>query len=1054
MKTARRIVFSSLTVLLATLAVCGHANAQSTDYTDFPGAVPRVAGQRSAATDLVLNGAILTPDQADQLRVSRKLDLSSLDPAASDIWSRSLKSTTISPLNLNPSGDTFQYLDTVKSVIGNFRFTVQKTDESGVPHTYTIFFSKNVHNVLLRRALLMKMGYNVPDVKLLKKFSVKFSGSFSRNVFITDMSKNTFGDAGRWILNANEKDVDTAVLQDAVVISADNQIYDLSQGSVTAEIVQGRRALNSLLVPYNLVDVPESVNLLTWHPGRIMNDMIYLPYGDADELNPSYDDARWSATLIAPLTRDDFKQIVAAGQYPAPVAALLVEKLVSRRNTMMSYFNVAAPKLSFDPTISQGSALVKGKIVVTDFPGYGSRFAYGDPLAPLSSSEIRAFAKSRLFGTLIDNAVAQFNSSIVPHTDLNAKVYSHEVGLAQERFLNYLKTGQDAKTSFGMWTTPMFAGHLIVSRDIVTGSYLGTDNLVQIADSFGFSVEGGLFVGLDGLPTALNVSGQAKLGFVRTYTHIKPIKSIKAAIKEPFKNVVVPLLKKDFAKTLDAVAALSPSEKATPELQTLISNTLTKFSKQMGVGESILITDSLSAAAGVTASYGIQKNIDAYAAFSASKIIIRRLQIYRKDDNTIQLYRDPADYSILSASVGFDAFIPIFTLKLQRKAGTSQTNFYSLNIQPDLDKNADVIADVRALRSTLLENNTEAADGLQKPFVINHKFEEKSSDTTFLLWRWLGLETNDSIQAIAPTGEKKNFLYWSEGKMSGKSYEDLASNLIAKTLEELSGSHSIVVQTPGTSLPGRGIYGSSVSRSTAFESEVALPPSKKVINESYVEINYEWKGWEISKADILKIIKEISTKFSFNFYPPNVLQTTTKIQLYSLQMKMSVYGDGINTLARTPVQTLKNILIRENKFSVVDDCPPGSVCQMYSHDNTQSNSERAMRKFSSAQKAYAAALAAGNAVEASKQGMMMVSAVETVASTKGLIEMVGGKNNIFVQSTINGFRENDEGGDTAILSDTLGQIGSAKRNGPLRFVQENLGMTDSEFFDYWILNKI
>ena len=1044
-----------LGALLISNLAAGIAHAQSLDYTDFPGAVPRVAGQRSAATDLFYNGVVLTPDQADQLRVANKLDLSAIDPQVSDIWSPGAKATTVSPLDVQPSGETFQYLDTVLSMIGNFRFSVQKIDTSGVARTYTIFFSKNAHNVLLRRALLLKMGYNVPDVKILKKFSLKFNGSFSRNAFVTDMGKNTFGDAGRWILNPNDKDTDTAVLQDAVIVSADNQIYDLSQGSITNEVILGRRVLNSLLVPFNLVDVPESVNLLTWHPGRIMNDMIYLPYGEADELTPSYDDARWSAKLIGKLTRDDWKQIVAAGQLPAPVAALLVEKFASRRNTMMSYFNVAAPKLSFDPNVSSGKDLVGGKLVTLEYPGYGSRFAYGDPLAPLSGSEIRAFAKSRLFGTLIDNAVAQFNLNIIPHTDINSKVYDHQVGLAQANFLNFLKTGQSGKTPFGMWTTPMFAGNLIVSRDIVTGSYLGTDNLVQIADSFGFSVEGGLFIGTDGLPSALSVSAQAKLGFVRTYTHIKPIKSIKAAIKEPFKNIVVPLLKKDFARTLDAVAALSPGATVTPEMQTLITTTMGEFTKQMGVGESILITDSLSKTAGATVGYGISKNIDAYAALNASKVNIRRLQIYRKDDNTIQIYRDPASYSILTAAIGFDAYIPIISIRLQRKAGTSQTYFYELNIQPDATKNADIVGDVRALRSTLLENTTDAAEGLQKPFVIEHKFQEKSVDTKFLLWRWLGLETADQITAIAPTGQKKNFLYWSEAKMSGKSYEELASNVIAKTLEEITGSNKITVQVPGSQLPGQGAFGSSVSRRTAFESELALPPSKKVINESYVEISYEWKGWEISKDDILKIIKKISQKFSFSFYPPNVLSTTKKIQLYSLQLRMSIYGDGINTLAKTDVKKFKDLLIRENKFDDSGDCVSGSVVAMYTHcDNVQNKSEYAMRKFASAQKKYQKALDAGDANEASKQGMNMVSSVEAVASTKGLVQLVGGINNVFVSSTINGFRSGDEGGDSSIISDTLGQIGSAKRSGPLRFVQENLGMTDSEFFDYWILNKI
>jgi hypothetical protein len=1038
-------------LLFSTLA---HAQ-QASDYSDFPGAVPRIPGTRSAATDLVYNGATLTPDQADQLRAAKKVDLSAIDPAKSDIWSPGAKSTTVTPLDVKSTGETFQYLDTVASMIGNFRFTVQKVDAGGVNRTYTVFFSKNVHNVLLRRALLMKMGYNVPDVKHLAKFSVKFNGAFSRNQFLEAMGKDTFGDTGRWIMNAADKESDTAVLQDAVVISADNQIYDLSQGSLTAEVVQGRRILNSLLVPFNLVDVPESVNLFTWHPGRILNDMIYLPYTDADQLMPSYDDARWSAKLIAGLTRDDFKQVVAAAALPAPVSALLLEKIISRRNTLMAYFNVSAAKLPFNADVSVGKDLVNGKLITLEFPGYGSRFAYGDPLAPLSGSEIRAFAKSRLFGTLIDNAVSQFNLNIIPHADINKQAYDHQVGLAQQNFLNFLKTGQPGKTPFGMWTTPMFAGNLIVSRDIVTGSYLGTDNLVQVADSFGFSVEGGLFVGVDGLPAQLSVSAQAKLGFVRTYTHIKPIKSIKAAIKEPFRNIVVPLLKHDFAKTLDAVAALNPGTAVTTETQKIISDTLVEFSKQMGVGESILITDSLQKTAGATVGYSIVKNIDVYAALSASKVHIRRLQIYRKDDNTIQVYRDPADYSILTAAVGFDAMIPIFSIKLQRKAGVSSTFFYQLNIQPDADKNPDVIADVRALRSTLLDNNTTAAEALQKPFQINHKFEEKSADTKFLLWRWLGLETSDVIQAIAPTGEKKNFLYWSEAKMSGKSYEELASSVIAKALEEVSGAHSVIVQTPGSSLPGQGAFGSSVSRRTAFESELAPSPSKKVITESYVEISYEWKGWEISKDDILKIIKKISEKFSFNFYPPNVLKQTSKIQLYSLQLKMSIYGDGINTLAHTDVNKFKDILIRENKFDNSGDCVSGSVVTMYTHcDSVQNKAEWAMRKFSSAQKKYFQALDRGDANDASKQGLAMVSAVEGLASTKGLIQLVGGVNNVFVQSSINGFRQNDEGGDTAVLGDSLGQIGSAKRSGPLRFVQEHLGMTDSEFFDYWILNKI
>src|SRR5690349_8677691 len=104
MKTFKLVV----SVLL--LSVVANAQ-QASDYTDFPGAVPRIAGTRSAATDLVKDGVTLTPDQADQLRATQKVDLSALNPATSDIWSPGAKSTTVSPLDIKASGETFQYLD-------------------------------------------------------------------------------------------------------------------------------------------------------------------------------------------------------------------------------------------------------------------------------------------------------------------------------------------------------------------------------------------------------------------------------------------------------------------------------------------------------------------------------------------------------------------------------------------------------------------------------------------------------------------------------------------------------------------------------------------------------------------------------------------------------------------------------------------------------------------------------------------------------------------------------------------------------------------------------
>ncbi|MEK7356349.1 MAG: hypothetical protein AAB250_07860, partial [Bdellovibrionota bacterium] len=416
--------FASIHLMILTLVVS--SSAMAGPFTDFPGAIPRDAS-RTAATDLVIDGRVVTPDEADQLR-ARGTDLSAIDPQDSDIWSKSAQTSVLPPLDVNATGETFEYLDVVASPLGMFRFSVTKKDASGIPRTYTIVLSKKAHNILLRQGLLRKIGYQVPEAKRLRKFTVRFTGAASRMGFIDALrGQIMLADPSRWALNADDKNAVDAILQDAVIVGGDNHIYNLADGLVPSEVIQGRRVLNSLLVPYSLVDVPESVNLFTWHPGRITNDMIYLPYDDSEDFFPSYDDARWAARKIMALTRADFEKVVASADLPAEVAALTLEKIVARRNMLGGYFGLTSTALQFDPTITRGANLVNGKLTKQDWPGYGSRFAFGDPVAPLSGSEIRAFFKSRAFGSIVDNLVTQFNLNVIPKTDINQKIYDHQV---------------------------------------------------------------------------------------------------------------------------------------------------------------------------------------------------------------------------------------------------------------------------------------------------------------------------------------------------------------------------------------------------------------------------------------------------------------------------------------------------------------------------------------------------------------------------------------------------------------------------------------------------
>ena len=51
-------------------------------------------------------------------------------------------------------------------------------------------------------------------------------------------------------------------------------------------------------------------------------------------------------------------------------------------------------------------------------------------------------------------------------------------------------------------------------------------------------------------------------------------------------------------------------------------------------------------------------------------------------------------------------------------------------------------------------------------------------------------------------------------------------------------------------------------------------------------------------------------------------------------------------------------------------------------------------------------------------------------------------------------RIGDEDGDSRINSNSLGQVGSSKVYGPLMSLMLSSGMTQSEFYAYWLRGKL
>lgn len=68
--------------------------------------------------------------------------------------------------------------------------------------------------------------------------------------------------------------------------------------------------------------------------------------------------------------------------------------------------------------------------------------------------------------------------------------------------------------------------------------------------------------------------------------------------------------------------------------------------------------------------------------------------------------------------------------------------------------------------------------------------------------------------------------------------------------------------------------------------------------------------------------------------------------------------------------------------------------------------------------------------------------------------LVGGEENLFVNSRIDGFREGDEKGDMPIIGDSLGEFGSRNTLGPIVQQQNENQMLEGEFFIYWMMQRL
>lgn len=1019
----------------------------------IPGGIPLSLVSRPA-TDLVFQGKVLLPEEAHLLR-QKGIDLSSLDPIeSSDLWKNSIGQNQSEKILPVPEMATLNYVSPMASRIGQFRFTVTQINSSGQKESYIVLLSKAPHEFLLRKALLEKLGYQVPAVERRSHLQIQFRGSFSRDQFVKDIRSRVVADPARWLVDADPSNLGTALtlkLQDVLIMPAQVSVYNLATGFLPAEVIQGRRLLNSLLVPYGILDVESTIQGMSWKAGRVGQNHVLLPIESAEEFSTSREDAVWILKRMAQLSRKDWQQIVQATELPQAVQFLLVEKLISRATSMFQLFEIPFSNLSFDAYVSFGEDLKNGQLLKSSFAGHASLFrAEKQPSSPLTKTEVRAFLRSQALSGVLESLVGAFDSAVLKGTDIEKRVLARQIEAAENQFWDFIETGSLKEIPVSTFAFPIVDGGVAIGRDIIFGSYLGADNMIQLADSVDISASAGVFASAVGLPAKVQPFLTAQFEVSKTFTHLKPVTSIKKALEEPFKNILVNRLMKEKGHLLSGLDSLDEDEeKRNLKLQELAK----ALNDSLAVGESLIISTDLGPSFSAGLNYRVSSIAQAQLAAFRQKISLERLHIHKSAPHVIQVYRDEGDLKLFGVSASLKAYIPILVFQKVKSQGIAGTEFFRLNINPDLKLNPNLQDQLSAAQELLLHGKTELLESLQKPISVQHNFSQKSSDFKILFFESSRIRTNDRVRVTDREQRSREFFYSSKGRRNGSNFQGLTIDIVNALLEEKVGEN-LTLPNRGSGDPGDTLKGESISRETMAEVEIRkqmLSEKGSQATSPFVQITYSQKGWKANQKKIQELLKFSEEKFGASFFDTRDFMHLKEIDLYSLDVQVFIYEDGVrHILSRSESEFQKWI---QNHLALPDIPRRPSESYLTYQDRLKGYQRRIqnrlVRQFRDLKNAERTELSAW---VASLRDLL--SDIESMSKFKSFQNFVGGSQNLYVQGILMGFRDGEENGDRPILSHARGEIGSERPRGNLVALQREIGMTQSEFFAFWLMRRL
>lgn len=998
------------------------------------------------ANDLVHpDYGLIDPEFALEL-ANDGLDLSTLNPLETEEWmdkdfsqSGAIKDQSL-PLE---EGEVLSYNGVIKSPSGKMRFNAIK---DGL--RFQVHLAKNLHTILLRKNLLRKLGFDIPAMKYMKQITITFDSVEQKNFFKDiEVLSDTAAASARWIVKESEMSL---TLQDVYVkMPTETEGFDLAFTMFPDKLTS--RPLRAALVPYSLLDLGESVNKFSYSALKVENKNLIFSHDTESIFNASIDDVKWMARKISQLTKEDLKEIVDQAYFPDVVSQIVYNKILARRNDILKTLNIDSQELSYKKDLKL-EGVKDGYLITQQFPGYASRFSHGVQKGPLD--DLWSYAKAEIQSNVISSAVDMANEYLTAFKPEEARLE-----WMQEDFLEhkdwaieyFQEHGEFPELPFGTWRSPMFKGNFILSRDIVIGGALGTDNFVQLADSAGFQFSMGLYIGLERVFSKL-VNGVAmpNLSSRVIYTHARPIISIKEALKQPYKNILVNFLTKRLNNHINELQ--NGKELTQEERKIFVSEVFSEISKELGVGDSLIISNVVSPDASVTLKMPVFNGGVGSLGVGAREKILQRVQIYRKSQYEFQVYDDNGNVREVYSRGGLSYLIPLLNGEMKRSEGKMNIKFTTLNLDPDLKSNPDFYKNVQKLVS-IIKDKSVASEG-DGTVNIESLTNDKSTKFNILMFVNKSLRKLSQLLVKLEGTPDTKFISSTYGTQRGMNYKnflkDLANHYLAKEFDYFSFSVNPFENA------GRTLLGTAHTEDTRFEAKVRdteLDNNFSNIYGKYAVTIKREEGGAIREKKLWRKLKKLNEFFKRDIYQKQHSQDAGKLSLYKIESRIHLYDKAIDKIVSLSKNDLSE-LERQMRKRVANNV----MCRQYFERNAaapilkqlkcadfktiQSRRRICHKKFDKREYTEGYSCLA-----------QYISYLTRFVDFDILSELVG-EDNIYLESEINGFRDRHEYLYRPIRGKSFGRENGKFVKGPFQAIQNFLGIMKGEFEGSWYRERL